>query len=79
MATALYTGISTDTGCFKYANVTPKTHLIAADLHKYGIDAAEINRRMFDTKSKERVELEKMVLDTAEFHFDNRCLVLTVS
>ena len=79
IATALYTGISTDTGCFKYANVTPKTHLIAADLHKYGIDAAEINRRMFDTKSKERVELEKMVLDTAEFHFDNRCLVLTVT
>ena len=79
IATALYTGISTDTGCFKYSNVTPKTHKIAADLHTYGIDAAEINRMMFDTKSKERVELEKMVLETAEFLFDDRCLVLTVT
>ncbi len=79
IATALYTGISTDTGCFKYSNVTPKTHRIAADLYNYGIDAAEINRRMFDTKSKQRVELEKMVLDTAQFLFDDRCLMLTVT
>lgn len=79
IATALYTGIATDTGCFKYTNVTPKTHLIAAELYKYGIDAAEINRVMFDTKSKNRIELEKMVLETAEFLFDERCLMLTVT
>ena len=29
-AKALYTGLVTDTGCFKYANVTDKTHIIAA-------------------------------------------------
>ncbi len=79
IATALYTAISTDTGCFKYSNVTAKTHYIAADLLKYNIDAAEINRIMFDTKSRNRIELEKMVLDTAEFHFDGRCLLLTVT
>lgn len=79
MANALYTGIATDTGCFKYSNVTPKTHLIAAELYKYGIDAAEINRVMFDTKSRNRIELEKMVLETAEFLFDERCLMLTVT
>lgn len=79
IANALYTGIATDTGCFKYSNVTPKTHLIAAELYKYGIDAAEINRIMFDTKSKNRIELEKMVLETAEFLFDERVLLLTVT
>ncbi len=79
IATCLYTGIATDTGCFKYSNVTPKTHLIAAELCKSGIDAAEINRRMFDTKSRNQVELEKMVLETAEFHFNDRCMLLTVT
>lgn len=79
IASALYTGIATDTGCFKYSNVTPKTHIIAAELHKRGIDAAEINRLMFDTKSKNRLELEKMVLETAEFLFDGRALLLTVT
>ena len=79
MASALYTGIATDTGCFKYSNVTVKTHKIAAELYKYNIDAAEINRIMFDTKSKNRIQLEKMVLDTAKFLFDDRCLMLTVT
>lgn len=79
IANALYTGLSTDTGCFKYANVTARTHEIAAKLYEIGVDAAEINRRMFDTKSKSRVEMEMMVLGGAQFHFDNRCMVLAVT
>lgn len=78
-AKALYTGLVTDTGCFKYSSVTAKTHLIAAQLYDYDIDAAEINRIMFDTKSKGLLELESRVLDTAEFHFDDRCMLLTVT
>ncbi len=78
-ANALYTGLSTDTGCFKYASVTEKTHRIAAKLHKIGVDAAEINRIMFDTKSKNRLELEKLVLEKAEYHFGDKCMVLSVT
>lgn len=78
-AKALYTGLVTDTGCFKYSNVTFKTHLIASQLYDYNIGAAEINRIMFDTKSKDLLELERTVLDTAEYHFDDRCIILTVT
>lgn len=78
-AKAIYTGLATDTGCFKYATVTDKTHLIAAALYEYNINAAQINRLMFDTKSKKLIELERMVLDTAEFHFDDRCMLLSVT
>lgn len=78
-AKAIYTGLATDTGCFKYATVTDKTHLIAAALYEYNINAAEINRLMFDTKSKKLIELERMVLDTAEFHFDDKCMLLSVT
>ncbi|MBR2447516.1 MAG: DHH family phosphoesterase [Clostridia bacterium] len=78
-AKALYTGIATDTGSFKYSNVTAKTHIIAAMLYDYNIDASEINRLMFDTKSKNMLELEKQVLETAEFHFDDRCMLLCVT
>ena len=79
MAAALYTGISTDTGCFKYSNVTARTFDIAGKLFAYNINAAEINRIMFDTKSKNRLELERMVFDTAEFHFDEKCMILSVT
>ena len=79
IANALYTGISTDTGCFKYSNVTVRTHEIAAKLYKIGVDAANINRIMFDTKSRSRLEMERMVLETAEFHFDGKCMLLAVT
>lgn len=79
LANAIYTGLSTDTGCFRYANVTARTLDVAARLYEIGVDAAEINRAMFETKSKSRLELEMMVLQSAEFHFDNRCMLLAVT
>ena len=78
-AKALYTGIATDTGSFKYATVTAKTHIIVAMLYEYNINASEINRLMFDTKSKKLLELERQVLKTAEFHFDDKCMLLCVT
>lgn len=79
IAKALYTGIATDTGCFKYSCVTAKTHMIAAALYAYNIDAAWINKIMFDTKSKSILAIERMVLDTAEYHFDDKCMILTIT
>ena len=79
IANALFLGVSTDTGCFKYANTTPETHIIAAELMAAGADAGEINRRMFDTKTRARTELERMVLDSMEFYFDGRCAVIALT
>ncbi len=79
IAKALYTGISTDTGCFKYSCVTARTHKIAAELYNYNIEADKINKIMFDTKSKNLMTLERMVLDTAEYHFDDKCMILCIT
>lgn len=78
-AKALYTGIATDTGSFKYSTVTAKTHIIVAMLYDYNINASEINRLMFDTKSKKLIDLERQVLETAEFHFEDKCMLLCVT
>ena len=59
---AVFGAISSDSGCFKYANVTPKTHISAAKLLESGIDAAEINRLLFDTKSEREIAAEKVSL-----------------
>lgn len=79
MAEALFTGIVTDTGCFKYSNTTPKTHIIASKLMEYGIDAAVINKLMFDTKSRARMEIERLALDSAQFYFNDKCCVIYVT
>ncbi len=79
VAKAIYTGIATDTGCFKYSCVTARTHKIAAVLYDYNIEADVINKIMFDTKSKNLLTLERMVLDTAEYHFNDKCMMLTIT
>ncbi len=73
IADCLYTGISTDTGCFRYSNTTAQTYRFAADLVEHGADGALINRIMFDTKTKSYVILERLVMDTLEMHFNSRC------
>ena len=42
IALPLYVAVSTDTGCFVYANTTARTHRIAAALMDCGIDAAPV-------------------------------------
>ena len=75
----LYTGIITDNGCFKYSNTTVETHLIAAELMNMGVDYAEINRIMFDTKSRARVKMEGMAMDGVEYLFGGRVAIITVT
>lgn len=79
MASAVYTGIATDTGCFRYTNVTARSHRIAASLYEKGAVAGMINRIMFETKSLSRIRMEQLVLSTMEYHFDNRCALIVVT
>lgn len=57
IAVALYTSIVTDTGNFKYSNVTSKTHKIVSELYHYPNDYAEINRKIFDENTYGKIKL----------------------
>jgi phosphoesterase RecJ-like protein len=54
---ALYTGILTDTGSFKYSSVSSKTHLIAASLKDIGLNHVDIHNRIFDQNSLSKINL----------------------
>ena len=80
IAEALYTGIATDTGCFKYQNTTPEAHRIAADLiEQYNIDYTNINRKMFDIKSKARMRVEQSIARHMEYYYDDRCSMIILT
>jgi len=72
----LYAAISSDTGCFKYSNVTPKTHICSAELLKSGIDTAQINRLLFDSKSMEVLAVEKAGFDTLKMFHNGKIAVV---
>lgn len=78
MADCVYTGLTTDTGCFRYRSVTPRTHRIAAETIELGANAGEINRIMFESKSKAQVEAERIVLDGMEFFCGGKCAMVQV-
>ncbi|MBO5929395.1 MAG: bifunctional oligoribonuclease/PAP phosphatase NrnA [Clostridia bacterium] len=79
MADCLYTGIATDTGCFKYSNTTPLTHRMAAELMEAGANAETINRAMFDIKSRARVSLEQMALQSIAFYDNGRSAFMQIT
>ncbi len=79
VADCLYTGISTDTGCFRFANTTANTFSVAAELVKYGADNAMINRKMFETKTKTYAHLERLALEGMKFYYDGKVAIITVT
>ncbi len=79
IAECLYTGLATDTGCFKYENTTPRAHIIAAELMEYGVDYAWINRRMFDVKSRARIKIEQYVISNMEFYLSEKCAMIAIT
>ena len=63
---AVYTAISTDTGCFCYSNTTPQTHRIAALCMENGADFSRLNRQLFETKSWKRIQVENHVFQNIQ-------------
>ena len=79
IADCLYTGVSTDTGCFRYTNTTSETLRIAADIIDIGCDQAYINKVMFETVSRKKLALEREVYDSIEYSFEGRCAMIAVT
>lgn len=67
MAEALYTAVSTDTGCFRYANTTADTLRVAAACLDAGADTFAINQALFETNSLARLKVQAWMLQNAIF------------
>ena len=78
LADCIYTGLSTDTGCFKFSNTTPQTHIIAAEMMRSGADYATINYIHFDLKSPARIKLEQDVLNNIRYYEGGRVALISV-
>lgn len=73
IANAIYMGIMTDTGSFRFSSVTAKTHQIIAHLIEAGADNSMVHEKVYDTNTESRLRLlgycmsEKMKV-FEEFH-----------
>lgn len=78
IALPLYVAVSTDTGCFVYANTTAHTHHVASALLETGIDVADVNRALFRTKSRARMAMEARMAEDMALYDEGRLVVMTI-
>ncbi len=78
IARPLYAAIASDTGSFRFKNVTPATHRAAAALVGSGIDAPEISRRLFDIRTVGELTAISYTVLNAAIYYGGRMAVLCV-
>lgn len=67
IASLLYAGMVTDSGCFSYGATSKESHLIAAALFDFDIDYKEINYRLMKDISSDVFNLKLRILSKAKF------------
>lgn len=78
MAWRLYIAVSTDTGCFRYANTTANTYRVAAACAETGADLYPITQELFDTTSVSELKLQNWMVDHAVFLCGGRAAVCAI-
>lgn len=78
IANAIYAGIVTDTGCFRYQNTTVNTHKAAIELMPL-CDWEMINKIHYETKSRNRIALDKLLYESLEYYCDNKCAIMSAT
>lgn len=63
MGRALYVGVSTDTGCFRYSNTTAHSFQVAAACAGAGAPIYELNQALFETNSLAKLRLQGWVVE----------------
>lgn len=64
-AEAIYTGVRTDTGGFRFRNIRPETHELVADLLRAGVVPAEVDDRLNRTGTISQLNIVGVTLANA--------------
>jgi len=75
IGTAVYVGTATDTGCFRFANTTAHSFMIAAICAQAGVEVYKLNQLLFETNSLAKLRLYAWMIQHMEF-FDGGKLAL---
>lgn len=78
IATCIYSGVSSDTGCFMHSNTTNNTHKVASELIDLGADFEMANFWLFKYKTMGQVELVKCAYSNMCFLEDGKIIFVYV-
>jgi len=76
---AIYAAILTDTGNFQYTNTNIKSHLIAIELYKSGIDRNYVNRMLYQNNRAEKFLIAGRIYNTIKMIAGGRAVTAYVT
>lgn len=79
IATAIYTGILTDTGSFRFSNTNHAAFVICAEMISRGANPYEVAQHVYGTYSLGRIKLLNLALDSLEISPNGRLSVMTLT
>jgi phosphoesterase RecJ-like protein len=79
IAACIYAGISTDTGCFRYAGTTSRSHRYAARMMEFGVQTEPLDRMFFETKTRSFAALERLALEGFRFFCKGQVCLMVVT
>jgi len=74
----LYTGLITDTGCFRFSGVTSRTMRLAAEMMAPGFDSYAVTRFLYEEYPFSRFQLERLMLERIEMLLEGRLSLSTL-
>lgn len=75
---ALFVGIASDTGWFRFSNVRPQTHELAAKLIRQGVDHADLYQQLEQAERPEKLALLTRALENLTLHAHGKAAVMTL-
>ncbi|MFA5422493.1 MAG: bifunctional oligoribonuclease/PAP phosphatase NrnA [Phycisphaerae bacterium] len=75
IANALFVAISTDTGWFQFSSTDARTFTTCGKLMEFGVNAAELYRKLYQNFTPQRFRLMTRMFDSLELHLDGRYAV----
>jgi phosphoesterase RecJ-like protein len=78
LANSLYTAVSTDTGCFRFANTTAHTLRVAAACAEVSDDLYSLNNLYFATVSLARLQMQSYMIENAIFLQNNQVCICPI-
>lgn len=68
----LFTAISTDTGSFQFSCTTARSHEIASEMMRAGLDTAHLAKMLYQTYPARRLSLMRAMLNEMQFRAEGR-------
>ena len=79
MATAIYTGILTDTGSFRFSNTNQAAFSICETMVAAGVKPSQVAQHVYGTYSLGRIKLLNLALDSIEISSNGQLSIMTVT